>query len=99
VPGDVLEDVALVDLHGVGDLRQEDRLPLRLFQELNDPVRLLDQADRQRLVERGIEVVIGFVTAPPQFVQLAPSRFQVWVPTVGETQDEVGVSPGLRAGW
>src|SRR5262245_5582367 len=68
VPGDIVEDIALVDLHGIGDLGA-DRLQRGRVQGLNDGFRSPNVSRSQRLYDKPMLVVISRIALTPKMVE------------------------------
>ena len=67
MPGHVLENVAFVDLHGVGDL-SADRLDSRRVQRLDDLFRASDMGSSDCLAYENVRVVIRAIPFAPESV-------------------------------
>lgn len=90
MPGHIAEDIAFVDLHGVGDLRAY-WLDGRRVENLDDVLRSLNVPGSQQLSHGPMLIVIRRVALASEVVESVSSEFDVGVASVRKTQPKVGV--------
>lgn len=96
IPGYVLEYVAFVDLHGVGDL-SADRFESGGIERLDDFFSELHALGRVRLNDGAAVIVVGPVVLATQETQVPARCCRVGMARVGQTQPEIAVRP-IRLG-